>query len=222
LLRLPAVRDNAAMEAEPPKADPLKRKRPWLQFSLRSLLIFTVVCAIGAAWLGRKIERKRHEREAVEAITKLGGNVEYDYDYDDGGALGWHTIPTKNPPGPDWLRSLLGENFFSEVDRVSITGAVGKNMTDAGLIHLRSLPRLRYFMLAVNNLKVTDAGLESIRDLTQLQDLMLVLPNVTDAGLESLKGLTQLQKLVLWGPKITDAGVNSLQAALPTCKIYRL
>ena len=211
------------MQSEPPKADPPKRKRRWFQFSLRSLLIFTLVVAVACAWLARKIERKRHEREAVEAIVKLGGNVYYDYDYDHGPALSSHTIPTKNPPGPDWLRSLLGENFFSEVDRVSINGAVGnENMTDAGLIHLRSLPRLRYLMLAVNNLKVTDAGLESIRELTQLQRLRLALPNVTDSGLENLKGLTQLQSLYLWGPKITDAGVNGLQAALPTCKIYRL
>jgi hypothetical protein len=46
LLRLPAVRDNAAMEAEP------KRKRRWLQFSLRSLLIFTLICAKGVGWRG--------------------------------------------------------------------------------------------------------------------------------------------------------------------------
>jgi hypothetical protein len=39
-LRLPAVTDNAAMQTEPPKADPPKRKRRWFQFSLRSLMIF--------------------------------------------------------------------------------------------------------------------------------------------------------------------------------------
>lgn len=36
LLALPAVGDNAAMQSEPPDADPPKRKRRWLQFSLRS------------------------------------------------------------------------------------------------------------------------------------------------------------------------------------------
>jgi len=39
LRRLPAVGDNAAMQTEPPKADPPRRKRRWFQFSLRSLLI---------------------------------------------------------------------------------------------------------------------------------------------------------------------------------------
>jgi hypothetical protein len=79
LLRLPAVGDNAAMQAEPSKADPLKHRRRRLQFSLRSLLIFTLICAIPCAWLGRKIEQKRKEREAVEAITKLGGDAQWDY-----------------------------------------------------------------------------------------------------------------------------------------------
>jgi hypothetical protein len=36
LLPLPAPADNAAMEADPPKADPPKRKRRWFQFSLRT------------------------------------------------------------------------------------------------------------------------------------------------------------------------------------------
>jgi hypothetical protein len=49
LLRLLAVRDNAAMEAEPTKTDPQKRKRRWIQFSLRTLLIFTLIFDIGSA-----------------------------------------------------------------------------------------------------------------------------------------------------------------------------
>jgi hypothetical protein len=35
LLLLPAVKDNAAMQTEPSKAEPPKRKRRWFQFSLR-------------------------------------------------------------------------------------------------------------------------------------------------------------------------------------------
>jgi hypothetical protein len=34
------------MEAEPPKADLPKRRRRWFQFSLRTLLITTVILAI--------------------------------------------------------------------------------------------------------------------------------------------------------------------------------
>ena len=36
LLRPPAIGDNAAMQTEPTKADPLNCKRRWLQFGLQS------------------------------------------------------------------------------------------------------------------------------------------------------------------------------------------
>src|SRR6516225_1917245 len=36
---------NAAMEAEPPKAELPKRKRRWFQFSLRTLMIGVTLCA---------------------------------------------------------------------------------------------------------------------------------------------------------------------------------
>ena len=101
------------MEAEPPKTDAPKRKRRWFQFSLRTLMIFTMACAVGAGWLGKKIERKRNERDAVAVILKLGGIVMYEYQTMPG-------APPPQPPGPAWLRSLLGENFFSEVDFVAL------------------------------------------------------------------------------------------------------
>ena len=61
------------METEPPEADPPKRKRRWFQFSLRTLMIFTIIVAVACGWLGNKIEQKRREREAVEAFVKAGG-----------------------------------------------------------------------------------------------------------------------------------------------------
>jgi hypothetical protein len=39
------------MEAEPPEADPPKRKRRWFQFSLRTLFVVVTVAAAVAAWL---------------------------------------------------------------------------------------------------------------------------------------------------------------------------
>jgi hypothetical protein len=48
LLRLLALRDNAAMEIEPSNADPPKCKRRWFQFSLRTLLITVTVLAVAS------------------------------------------------------------------------------------------------------------------------------------------------------------------------------
>ena len=48
LLWRPIRADNAAMEVEPKKVEP-KRKRGWLQVSLRALLIGVAIVAVSAA-----------------------------------------------------------------------------------------------------------------------------------------------------------------------------
>jgi hypothetical protein len=70
LLRLPAAADNAAMQTEPSKADPPKRKRRWFQFSLRTLLIVVTVLAVVCAYVGWQAKIVR-EREAM--LIRLHG-----------------------------------------------------------------------------------------------------------------------------------------------------
>ena len=70
--------------------------------------------------------------------------------------------------------------------------------------------------------QVTDAGLVHLKGLTKLRELYLDETKVTDAGLEHLAGLTNLQKgLNLTLTQITDAGVAELQKALPNCDISK-
>ena len=193
---------------EPIKPDPPKRKRRWFQFSLRTLLLFTVVCAIGCAWLARRVERKSKEREAVEAIVRLKGEVFYDYQ------LG--AVEDVKPSGPAWLRKLLGENFFSEVDAAFL---YDPDITDVELTNLEGLTELQTCVVTGN--KVTDAGLVNISGLTHLQMPRSSGDKITDAGLVNLRGLTQLQELDLRDTLVSDKGVNDLQKALPKCNILR-
>jgi hypothetical protein len=79
-----APADNAAMEAEPPKADLPKRERRWYQFTLRTLLILTLIVAIPCALMGRRIERKRHERDILKTVQELGAGWNFDYERDGG------------------------------------------------------------------------------------------------------------------------------------------
>ncbi|HEV2970766.1 MAG TPA: hypothetical protein VGY55_12415 [Pirellulales bacterium] len=205
-----------------------KRRRRWLQYSLRSLMIFTMICAVGSAWLGRKIDQKRREREAVAAIVKSGGSVFYDYE-----DRGWLSPPANNakPPGPDWLRNLLGENFFSDVYWVVLSTSDGKlenlkqltqlkklqlTVSDGGLENLKGLTQLQFLHFSG---AVTDADLENLKEMHHLKELSLNATKVTDAGLTKLKGLTHLESLGLGLTKVTDAGVKDLQTALPNCNI---
>jgi hypothetical protein len=176
LLRLPFAADNAAMQTEPPKADSENRKRRWFQFSLRTLMIFTVVRAIGSAWVARKMERKRKEREAVNAITKLGGEAYWDYQRIPAKVgRGWRPEGAE-PKGPVWLRKLLGENFFSEVECVYAVG---------GLENLKELPHLRELRLMSGG--IADADLVNLKGLAELTSLGLIDTRVTDAAVKDLR-----------------------------------
>jgi Leucine Rich Repeat (LRR) protein len=218
------------MEAEPPK-----RKRRWFQFSLRMLLIFTAIIALCCGWLVRRVEQKRRERDAAEAIVKLGGVAYYDCEWRTQGLL-FHA----QPRGPAWMRKLLGENFFSDVELVSLDknpdakaalGYLGElthlkfltlsriNLTDDDLANLGELRDLQ--SLALSETKVTDIGLENLRGFTQLGSLELSRTQITDVGLKHLKGLTKLQTLYLARSKVTDAGIRDLKTALPRCYVFR-
>ena len=183
------------MEADPTKAEPPKRLRRWFQFSLRTLMIFMAVVALACGWLATKIEKKRRERQAVELVLSKGGQVGFDYQR-------WkmpagHTGYKGNvePPGPAWLRSILGENFFSEAEMVFINYQKPSTLTDADL--------------------------DSIKNLGQLESLWLPGVNVTDAGLVHLKGMAKLRYLDFRGSSVTDEGINDLKKALPDCDIVR-
>jgi Leucine-rich repeat (LRR) protein len=225
------------MQTEQSEAVPPTRTRRWFQFSLRTLLIFTLICAVAAGWLGKKIERKHQEQVAVDAIRKLGGYAYYDYQIGADGKIS----PRGEPSAPPWLRMLLGEGFFNEVEIVSLPP--GPEVTDAALEGLKELKQLRF--ISLRDTRVSDAGLASLKGLTQLnglnlsrtnvsgaglenlsglpqlQSLELEGANISDAGVAALKGLTQLQWLYLSGTKVTDADFNELQKSLPNCSISR-
>ena len=158
------------MQTEPPKADPPKRKRRWFQFSLRTLLIFTLICAIPCAWLGRRIEQKRRERDAVSAIRTLGGSVTYDYE------------PRAEPFGPAWLRQLFGDDFFSEVVEVSLAAT---KVTDGDLKILKEFHELTDVNLYLT--KVSNAGIAFLKPRKHLGYVDLDQTNVTDAGIRDLR-----------------------------------
>jgi len=163
---------------------PPKSKRRWYQFSLRTLLVFMLVCGAGLGWLAMKMQRARKQREAVEVVLKAGGTVFYDYQLDETGA--W--IRGAQPTAPVWLRKSLGDDFFYEVIEVYL---IDTQVTDAGLEHLKDLPNLQTLLL--NDTQVTDAGLEHLKKLPNVECLGLGGTQVSDAGLGHLNGLTKLK-----------------------------
>ena len=190
------------MTTTPP---PKRRTRRFLQFSLRSLLVFVLLVSIGMSWLGVKLERARRQREAVRVIERIGGLVVYDYKLRQA-----HSPFPVEPPVPKWKLALLGDDFFFDVSYVAFDGdSVGVEFDDGQMTNLRGLTDVEILFLA--EMPVTDAGLENLRGLAKLRILFLDLTPVTDAGLENLTGLTDLTMLSLAGTQITDAGLEHVK-----------
>lgn len=93
----------------------------------------------------------------------------------------------------------------------------GTAITDAALVHLRSVSGLLY--LSLRNTGVTDSGLIHLRTLNELTQLDLSSTAVSSAGLTVLQNLTGLVTLNLSDTGVTGAGVRRLRMALPHCDI---
>ena len=167
---------------------PERRPRRFLQFSLRSLLVFVLLVSIGMSWLGVKMERARRQREAVEAIEKAG-TVCHESD-------------------PFGVRSLIGA--FTGQDLVSDVAIVwcGREFGDDEAGHLKALTDLIHLDLAAS--QITDDGLEHLESLTILNTLSLSRTQVSDAGLEHLEGLTRLHYLDLSNTQLTGPELENL------------
>jgi len=197
--------------------------------------VVTVFCV----WLGITAKRARDQKQAVEAVLEMGGDVYYQHANFPGPG---EPLPGRrrlgDPPGPVWLRQIIGNEYFFTVVQIHLRGpevndlsmvAVGRltdvtslihdaaNITDAGLANLKSLTNLQ--VLSLFSTQITDAGLEHLKGLSNLQTLYLGHNQITDAGLVHLKGLTNLKDLNLRSTSVTDEGVQKLQQALPNCRI---
>ncbi len=200
-------------------------RRRFFRYSLRTLLIVVTVFCV---WLGVIAKQARDQRQAMELIWELGGEVAYEYQ-----------IGQSEPLAPEWLRQLIGDEYFLTVYEVSLAGLklhdrdleainwftdvktlflFDMQITDAGLVHLKGLTKLD--MLSLENTQITDAGLEHLKGLTKLQWLSLEGTQITDAGLEHLRGLTNLFQLRLTDTQCTEDGIEKLQQVLPKCQIF--
>ncbi|MBI3468975.1 MAG: hypothetical protein HY000_38725 [Planctomycetes bacterium] len=178
------------------------RRRHWFQFSLRTLLIVMLVIGVS---LGLLVNRARRQREATSAILKAGGSVLYDYQKIADASKPNGFNPKAAPPGPDWLRNLVGAESFQEVVNVSLRD---QPITDEDLEELEKLPKLEG--LDLTNTQVTSAGLVHLAGLTTLRSLGLWNTQVDDAGLQHIAHLHRLWQLNLDGTRVTDAGLMYL------------
>jgi hypothetical protein len=169
-----------------PSRQPKKRNR--FQFTLRGLLVVTVILACVLGWVRHKLNRVAVHRAAARRIEEAGGRVHYFY------------------PG-----KRFDPGFFPLVTVV----AFGPGATDKDLELVRPLDEL--VALRLDRSSVTDEGLRTVAELENLESLSLSSTYVTDAGLRHLERLKRLESLGLAHTAVTDHGLKTL-ARLPNLR----
>ncbi len=198
-------------------------KRRWLRYSLRSMLLVTLVIS---AWLAWNVNRASRQRKAVEHLRSLDRSVWISYDFEVG-EYGLY-VNDAAPPGPDWLRELVGVDFLSDVVKLESGKILDPDLndvhdltalkycrfshapiTDEGVASLSGNTRLE--ILDLSGTAITDDALSHLERASKLTVLQLSQTNITDAGLVHLRQFPDLEDLWLGHTKITDEGLKHVR-----------
>ena len=234
-------------------------------FVWRTLLILT---AIACCVLAGPVRQARQQRVVLDSVHGVGGAVLFDWEnpgmefdpfvwsggqafYLASGRVYFSVSelgrPNPSPPGPTWLRRLLGDEYFQSVKIVDLGVYMGggapervtnntlqtvcdlksvvwiemdgaKNVDDSGLAELERVPQLQ--RLFADGVPITDDGMKHIGRLTQLQYLSVDSPLVTDEGVKAIRGLTHLRYLYLGHTKITERALEYLRVMEEPPEVY--
>jgi hypothetical protein len=186
----------------------LKPRGRWIQFSLKSLLVVVLALSLPLGWMASKLHAKHRERSIGARVLRFGGQVGYRWEQDVPGrprAVASRVVG--QPPGPKWMRRILGEDFFTSISRVAL---YQEDIDDARLTEL-NLDSLRELSnLTVNCPLITDRSLTRVCSITTLESLDLSGTQVTDSGLQHLTVLKGLKFLALNETQVTDGCLVSI------------
>jgi hypothetical protein len=115
------------------------------------------------------------------------------------------------PPGPAWLRPLLGDDYFQTVYSINV-----QSCSDDDLAKVAALGSVKD--LRLGGVEITNQGLAHLAKMTSLESLSLTAILVKDEGLEHLASLANLKQAELV-TNATPAGIDRLRSALPNCRI---
>lgn len=159
------------------------------QFSLRAMLLLTLVVGAGLGFL----ERTRKQRRDAEILSSLGATVSY---------------ADEEEPG---LRTLIGRKYFQS----PIALFAGDGFQGADLEHVQSLGDLQLLMATSRN--IVDDDLVHLAPLAQLNTLHLVGAQVRGHGLSDVGRLPNLLSLDLARSAVTDDALTYLRFSHVRC-----
>lgn len=205
---------------------PLRTTGFRFRFSLRTLLIGTVLLSFVAAWYGGEWHRIWRQRAVVQELHANLVTLNWDYQRADGTTM----IMSQPPPGSWFRRALFGDDGYSDVNVAYLltdsekTDAslallpnfpkmkiivVGPGVTSVGLQHIARNPQLAELLFV--DVKITSEWLATLERLPRLKRLHLSSDEIGDNELQGIENLTQLEDLNFSGTKVTSRGLTYLR-----------
>jgi hypothetical protein len=178
--------------------------------SVRALMGVVLVLAVG---LGFYVRSVHVQQDAVAAVKRAGGVIEYDWRW------GNYNPDIEDYDGkwraPLWSVRLVPVDYVANVVRVDLNprGCHREKVDDETLAHVGRLGHLE--QLALGGTAINDAGMAHLKGLTRLRHLSIDRTMVGDAGMAHLKGLTSLASVYISGNRISDEARLDLERALP-------
>jgi hypothetical protein len=143
-----------------------------MRYSVRGMLLLVTVFAV---WLGVLVHPINKQKQVVAWVRDQKGEFYYDFEWDhETGA----PIEDATPPGPDWLRDLIGIDYFADVVMVDLSGTGNPDVTP---------------LLELESLQVLDLSFTPVSDLTPLSGMQRL--RYLDLAHSSVSNLTPLSGL---------------------------
>jgi Leucine-rich repeat (LRR) protein len=182
--------------------DPVPRRMWYVRYLRFRLSTFLIAIALIAAWPAFYYSPQKRAERATKSLRDSGLKVHFDYQRSSERGYSYK----KEPPGPTYLRAVVGEGFFQNAEWIQVRG---KRLTTSELLPLAELPGLR--MLTLPKCEIGDEHLRTMRGLRQLKVLDLADNQITDAGLEHLAEMVDLNTIQLCNNPIQGPGLANLR-----------
>lgn len=162
----------------------LRRYRPRLRWSLRTMLGAVAILAVFCAWFAEAWNRANLQDPIIAELVRDRQCVAVER------------------PGPKWLEFVVPDSFRRRIVAVDTRSNVDGTVDEAFVVQLGRLPRLTYLNLEVEQLTPPMAA--ALRNLPQLRWLHIQEEQPSRQSLAAIGELTQLEGLRLYARELTS------------------